>query len=104
MRGYIERLTAAPAGHIQTLSAGPTDTKRAAPALPFRGIPTKLDAKAVGDTMHRLGLAPQIKSAVSAGKHVSVDDVNKALTANGVSVSERMRFKDRLGQLGIIKP
>ena len=71
-----------------------------APKKPVIALPARLDASACVDTLEHLGVSVQI--AASTGEPLDVKDVDKALSATSLSVSEKMRFKQALTAHGLL--
>jgi hypothetical protein len=84
-------------GTIEKLHAAPD-----AQARPFRGIPASLPLTSIEPLLASLGLGAQVKIAAAAKQPLALADVDKALTANGVSVTDRIRLKRVLERAGIL--
>jgi hypothetical protein len=69
---------------------------------PLASLPARLDAKACFVVLEQLGLGAA--SAVAAGNkmHLDIKDVDAALSASSLSISDRMRFKESLSANGLI--
>jgi hypothetical protein len=62
-----------------------------APKRPVTYLPPRLDASACVDILHRLNVPTQI--AAATGLPLDVKEIDKALSATTLSVSDKIRFK-----------
>jgi hypothetical protein len=74
---------------------------------PVREIPGRLDASAIRRTLAGLGvtLPDNWQSITAAGQFLdraTVQKLDTALSASGISISERMRFKYKLTEHGLL--
>ena len=63
---------------------------------PVTHLPAKLDAAAVVDVLNKLGLEAASMIAAKNDSYISINDVDKALSASALSLSDKMRFKEAL--------
>jgi hypothetical protein len=71
-----------------------------APKRPVTFLPPRLDASACADILDRIQVPLQI--AAATGQPLDVKDVDKALSATPLSVSDRIRFKQALTANGLL--
>jgi hypothetical protein len=71
-----------------------------APKRPVTFLPARLDASACVDILDRIHVPVQI--AAATGQPLDIRDVDKALSATPLSVSDRIRFKQALTASGLL--
>ena len=69
---------------------------------PVTYLPTKLDAAACLDVLDRIGLNTPVEIAAATGEPLDIKDIDKALAATTLGVSDRMRFKAALTACGLL--
>ena len=67
---------------------------------PVTFLPSRLDASACIDVLDRLAVPTQI--AAATGEPLDVKEIDKALSATTLSVSDKIRFKTALTANGLL--
>lgn len=71
---------------------------------PVRSIPYRSDASAIHKTLLGLGitLPENYREIVASGKVLDIRQIDVALDEAGISISERLRFKHKLSEHGLL--
>jgi hypothetical protein len=71
---------------------------------PVTSLPTRLDAKACFVVLEQLGLGAASAVAAANKLHIDIKDVDAALSASALSISDRIRLKEAMSHNGLIAP